>query len=433
VAGLGALLRQQHPDWSPAAIKSALMTTASPTLPDKQTGDAAGTLPWGQGAGQVTPNLAADPGLVYDIAPADYQKYLCFIGMGESCGGGSLAGHDLNLPTITLDNVMVSQTVKRTVTNVGRTRATYNASAAIGGYTVQVSPSTLTLAPGESGSFSLTLNRTTAGAPWQYGALEWRDGTHVVRSPIQARSPTPVLTAPSQIQGEGASGMRLMSVATGYNGKLAAVQGGLKAMARTSLRVEQAPIGTADTLVQAKASCQAAARGTTVIPVTIPANTLAARFELLDRDVEGGSGGMQDLDLVLMNGSTLVDYSMHVGSNEAIVMGSPAPGSYQLCIIGYELAGGAPTNAVLSSAVVTSADAGGNLRVALPSKVYAGSTATVGISWSGLEANKRYVGGVRLSDPNGNGPVTTILSVSTDGVAPANNRALRTVRPAGER
>src|SRR5471030_3473005 len=64
VAGVAALLRQQHPDWSPAAIKSALMTTAYSTYPDGLNGSLpwdstaknAGQLPWGQGAGHIAPN-----------------------------------------------------------------------------------------------------------------------------------------------------------------------------------------------------------------------------------------------------------------------------------------------------------------------------------------------------------------------------------------
>ena len=430
VAGLAALLRQRHPDWSPAAIKSALMTTATQTLPDKLQGDTAGIMPWAQGAGQVAPNAAADPGLVYDIAPADYLKYLCFLGLADECGNGTLSSADLNLPTITLANVTGTQTVKRSVTNVGATRATYTAKAAIEGYTVQVTPSTLTLAPGESGAFSVTLKRTTAAVPWQYGTLEWRDGAHVVRSALQARSPTPILTAPPQLQAERDSGMRLMSIAAGYTGKVLSTQSGLKEMERTALQVEQAPPGTADTLDQAKAACRTGAPGTTLVGVTVPAGTLAARFELLDRDVAGGDTGMQDLDLVLMKDTTLVDYSMHVGSNEAIVLGSPPAGDYRLCVIGYDLAGGAPTGAVLSSALV-GAGQGANLKVALPSKVYGGSTATVGLSWSGLQQGKRYVGGVRLTDDTGANPVTTVLSVTTDGIAPANARALRAARKVG--
>ncbi|MFM2086279.1 MAG: hypothetical protein RLZZ237_1148, partial [Pseudomonadota bacterium] len=37
----------------------------------------------------------------------------------------------------------------------------------------------------------------------------------------------------------------------------------------------------------------------------------------------------------------------------------------------------------LSSAIVTTADKGGNLKATLPSKVYVGGSATAGVSWSG--------------------------------------------------
>ncbi|XP_026440610.1 subtilisin-like protease SBT1.4 [Papaver somniferum] len=64
VSGLAAMLRNAFPKWSPAAIKSALMTTAY-TVDNSD------------------PNKALNPGLVYDIAPSDYQAFLCTIGYTE--------------------------------------------------------------------------------------------------------------------------------------------------------------------------------------------------------------------------------------------------------------------------------------------------------------------------------------------------------------
>ncbi|KAM5559536.1 subtilisin-like protease SBT4.15 [Rosa sericea] len=58
-------------DWSPAAIKSALMTTATPLKIKPLEGELA------FGAGQIQPIKAVHPGLVYDISMNDYISFLC--------------------------------------------------------------------------------------------------------------------------------------------------------------------------------------------------------------------------------------------------------------------------------------------------------------------------------------------------------------------
>ncbi|GFY89720.1 subtilisin-like serine endopeptidase family protein [Actinidia rufa] len=89
VSGIVALLKAIHPTWSPAAIKSALITTASikdeygqssvaEGAPDKQAD------PFDYGGGHVDPNRAIDPGLVYDMKVSDYVRFLCSMGYNDT-------------------------------------------------------------------------------------------------------------------------------------------------------------------------------------------------------------------------------------------------------------------------------------------------------------------------------------------------------------
>ena len=419
VAGLAALLRQLHPTWSPAAIKSALMTTGYNTKPDTiASGDTRGILPFAQGAGHVDPNVAADPGLVYDASVADYKKYMCGAGMTAECAGGTMMGYNLNMPSISVSNVLGSVVVNRSVTNVGATAATYNATISVPGYTAVVSPASLTLAVGQTKPFTVTLTRTNApNNTWMFGSMSWTDGSHVVKSPVVARSGAPVI-APGIIKSDRASLAKVVSVTTGFTGKMNTVYGGLKEISRSAYNVTQAAAGSVDSLAQIQAACRAAGPGVRVIPVTVPGSTVLAQFELFNRDTSSGNGN-DDLDLAVLNGAgNLVATALHGGSNESIVMPSPAADTYRVCVIGYAAADNQSTDFTLSSAVVTSTDRGGNFRVLVPTKVYSNSTASVSASWSGLPAGKRYAGAMQLLDATGGVASTTVFQVETNNPVP---------------
>lgn len=73
IAGIAALIKQQHPTWTPSMIASAISTTATKHDnrgdPIMAEGYGVNTLytaaPFGFGAGLVEPTRALDPGLVF--------------------------------------------------------------------------------------------------------------------------------------------------------------------------------------------------------------------------------------------------------------------------------------------------------------------------------------------------------------------------------
>jgi hypothetical protein len=387
-------------------------------------------LPWGEGAGHVTPNAAANPGLVYDLTATDYKKYMCGAGMSD-CSQGSLPGYNLNLPSITVGNVLGTQAVTRKVTNVGTASATYSGTISVPGYSATLEPASFTVAPGASQSFTVRLTRNGAPANvWQFGTLIWRDGSHTVRSPVQARSGAPI-TAPALFSSEKVAGSKTLGLGTGFEGYLKAAQGGLKEVARSALTVSEAPAGSVDSLALVTAACLAGGSGVRVLPYTFPANTVAARFETFDRDTSGGGG--HDLDLAVLYGNTLVGYSGNGGSNEAVTLASPPAGAYKVCVVGYAAANGVATDFTLSAAVVNRSDTGGNMKVAIPAYVYSAGTASAGVSWSGLATGKRYLGGVQFLDASGATAATTLVNIETNNPIPLTAAVQRTVRPVGDK
>ncbi|KAJ8646254.1 hypothetical protein MRB53_008002 [Persea americana] len=207
-SGMAALLRGAHPDWSPAAIKSAMMTTANVldnTLnPIKDSGgfNFESATPLAMGSGHIDPNKALDPGLVYDADVQDYVNLLCSMNYnasqimaitGSSSYDCSNPSSDLNYPSfIALFGSNSSSTVQkfgRTVTNVGDVASTYRAKLMLyGNFSVAVSPATLNFKDKyEKLSFTLTVEgNPQRNGSVSYGYLVWTDekGKYTVRSPI---------------------------------------------------------------------------------------------------------------------------------------------------------------------------------------------------------------------------------------------------------
>jgi hypothetical protein len=212
VAGVAALLKSAHPDWTPAAIRSAMMTTAyvkdnanDSVIVSNPTGTPGTPLDFG--SGHVSPDQAVDPGLVYDVTPDDYISFLCGLRYTDSqiaaitgrrnpgCGG---ANPDLNYPSfmIVLNKTdSATRTFKRVLTNVAGSPEKYSvAVTAPAGMKVTVTPETLSFGgKGSKQSFTVTMQvsqvkRSSDDHNYigNYGFLSWNQvgGKHVVRSPI---------------------------------------------------------------------------------------------------------------------------------------------------------------------------------------------------------------------------------------------------------
>jgi subtilisin family serine protease len=400
-AGLAALLKEANPDWSPGAIKSALMTTAYLDVV-REDGESLAD-PFDFGAGHVDPNFAIDPGLVYDTQFLDHAAYLC--GLENSpysavdCDELAEAGYpftprDLNLPSIGVTELITGDSLTRRVTNVGPPGTYQVAIESPPGLSTVVTPSSLTLGTGESAEYSVTFEGL--GAPldfWQFGRLDWSDGTRNVGSPIAVRPVT--LRAPEEITLSGLSGNGVLAVDFGYDGSYVADVHGLH---EPGLR--QAGI------VDDDASNSFSFRfdsGVTAHYFDLEPGELFLRVALFDALTDGDD----DLDLYLyycpaLAGCTQVGQSGSFTSEEEIDLVLPAPGFYTVLVHGFEtdqVAGGQGAAYELFAWSFGPGDDAGNLRITTPTTVADGDRLDFDYDWGPLDAGTKYLGAISHDTP----------------------------------
>uniref|UniRef100_M1AUT9 Subtilase family protein n=2 Tax=Solanum tuberosum TaxID=4113 RepID=M1AUT9_SOLTU len=205
IAGLAALIKQKFPTFTPAAIGSALSTTASqhnkyggPILaqrayanPDSNQSPAT---PFDMGSGFVNATAALDPGLILDTSYNDYMAFLCGINgsapvllnyTGESCGVSTMNGADLNMPSITISKLNQSRKVQRMLTNIAGNETYIVGWSAPNGVSIKVTPKRFFVASGQQQILNVFLNATMNSTTPSFGriGLVGNKG-HVVNIPL---------------------------------------------------------------------------------------------------------------------------------------------------------------------------------------------------------------------------------------------------------
>lgn len=155
------------------------------------------------GAGEISPQRAINPGLVFETTTQDYLQFLCYYGYSQKTISKTLTKatkfscpkktskdliSDINYPSISIGNLRRGQRkmIKRSVTNVGLEKnVTYVAHIeAPEGLVVKVAPKRLVFGENvHKVSFKVWFyGEKSASKRYHHGSLEWSDGYRSVRS-----------------------------------------------------------------------------------------------------------------------------------------------------------------------------------------------------------------------------------------------------------
>ena len=366
IAGFGALVLSRQPAWSPAMVKSAMMTTAYPLV---NADGSANTDPFQGGAGHIDSTRVLDPGLVYNSGIKDWLGFLN--GQGVDTGvpqAGTIAARDLNLPSIALGSLVGEVQVKRQLTAL--VPGMYRAEVTMPGFSVQVEPQSLNFSKaGQSREVTLTIRNVSAAVgTFSTGTLAWK-GPRTVTSPIAIR-PVDAQIAPSfSFSSATGSGSGTMELVSGSDAPIAVGVEGLAPLSQTA--ITKTPGAYAPTNDAHNALMQ----------VNVPAGTSFARL-----GVQAQSDDV-DWDMVVYapnaSGGLTATQVATASASEFLELEAPRAGTYYIVANLYST----PDNGAASAAVqaVTFAGDAGNLTVE-PNPIVApnGTATSATVSWSGL-------------------------------------------------
>lgn len=433
IAGMAALFKESNSSWTPAQIKSAMMTTARQDL-TKEDGTTQAD-PYDFGSGHVAPVSALNPGLLFDANLGDYLAFLCgqdkeaFVsGYDTSCAeltdnGFSTDASQLNLPSIAIAELLDPETIFRTVSNADTEASSYTASIeAPEGFDVSVqtfdstgneTDSSMLDIDGEgTASFAVTFSKTDTAEvnTWKFGSITWTDNAgHIVRLPLAIKAiPTVAIEVPESISGDLNRGRFRFPVKMLYSGSTSIDYTGLVAPFGVAGNVEADPAQEFEFL----------GAGTSYHMFEIPAGSKVVRFSLADSLVaEDGA----DLDLYVYRcigwTCTQVANSLNGGSNENVILTNPeaadnvgAGDIYITMIHGYTTGDAPSTDYTMLGWVADKAER--TTRVFSSRRAISGRFNYTTIMTRGLPTGTTYMGAVTYYNGEGEAEGTTVLELN---------------------
>ncbi len=160
VAGAAILLRATHPTWTPGQVKSALMTTSLTNVVKENLTTPAD--PFDMGAGRIDIGKSNLAPLTFDETAANYAALT----------GDPIHAVDLNVPSINAPVLPGRLTTTRVVKNVtGFTRGFTVSTKSRAHSSIQVTPSSFSLAPGASRTLTITIRTNAPQGVQQFGEI----------------------------------------------------------------------------------------------------------------------------------------------------------------------------------------------------------------------------------------------------------------------
>nr|WP_235013092.1 S8 family serine peptidase [Arthrobacter sp. SLBN-100] len=366
IAGFGALVLSKQPRWTPAMVKSAMMTTAYPLV---NADGSPNTDPFHGGAGHIDSTRVLDPGLVYNSGIKDWLGFLN--GQGVDTGSpqaGTIAARDLNLPSIALGSLVGEVQVKRQLTAL--VPGTYRPEVNLPGFNVQVEPKTLSFRnAGQTREVTLSIRNVSAPTgKFSTGSLTWK-GPRTVSSPIAIR-PVDAQIAPSfSFSSATGTGSGTMELVSGSDSPIRVGVEGLAPLSQTAITKtpgEYAPANDAHNAL---------------LEVVVPEGASSARL-----GVQAQSNDV-DWDMVVYapnaaGGFTATQVAT-ASASEFLDLEAPPAGTYYIVANLYSTPDNGAATATVQ-AVILAGDAG-NLTVD-PNPIVApnGAATSATLSWTGL-------------------------------------------------